>query len=98
VVADGSALVSLTHDPTISDPAVETVEHEAGVRLQRALARLPERQRKVVTAQWGLDGAAIASATEVAHELELSPRRTQTIAQDALRALRRELEPAEASR
>jgi RNA polymerase sigma factor (sigma-70 family) len=98
VAADGSALVSLTHDPAISDPANETVEHEERVRLQRALAGLPERQRKVITARWGLDGAAVASATEVAHELELSPRRMQTIAQDALRALRRELEPAEASR
>jgi RNA polymerase sigma factor (sigma-70 family) len=97
VLPDGSSLESLVADPVASDPAGETLEHEQSELLARALARLPERQRQIVSAQWGLNGSSERSATELARELELSPRRTQTIGQDGLRALRDELELAEAS-
>jgi RNA polymerase primary sigma factor len=92
LAADGSALVSVVHDRTTSNPFVETVEQDERARLRCALARLPERQRAIVAAQWGLDGAEIANATTIARRLKLSPRRTQTIGHDALRSLRRELE------
>lgn len=94
MLPDGSPLETLLADPAASDPAVKTVEREQGALLERALAQLPERERSVVSAQWGLNGAPAASATELAHELKLSPRRTQTIGHDALLSLREQLELA----
>jgi RNA polymerase primary sigma factor len=92
LLPDGSALESLVADPAAGDPAADTVGHEQGVLLRRALAHLPERQRQVISARWGVDDAPERSATELARELKLSPRRTQTIGYDALNALREELE------
>jgi RNA polymerase primary sigma factor len=95
VPADGSLLETLVADPNGSDPEVETLAHERTVSLMDALTKLPSRQRRVVGARWGLDRAAAAKGVEVAHELGLSSRRTHTIGQDALYALRDELELAE---
>jgi len=92
LLPDGSALESLVADPAASDPAADTVAHEQDVLLRRALAHLPERERQVISARWGVNGAPERSATELARELKLSPRRTQTIGHDALDALREELE------
>jgi RNA polymerase sigma factor (sigma-70 family) len=92
ILADGSSLESLLADPVASDPATDTIEREQGVLLTRALAHLPERQRRVVSARWGVNGAPERSATDLARELGLSARRTQTISNDALNALRQELE------
>lgn len=94
VLADGAPLESLVADPAATDPAADMIEHEQFDRLEHALAQLPERQRQVVSAHWGLNGAPATNATELARELRLSARRTQTIAQDALYSLRNELEPA----
>jgi len=90
---DGSTLESLIADPAATDPAVATVANDQSERLGRALAQLPERQRRVITARWGLEGASVPSATELARTLQLSPRRTQTIGNDALFELRKSLEP-----
>jgi RNA polymerase primary sigma factor len=92
VLPDGSSLESIVADTAAMDPADETVERERVASLKEALAQLPPRQRQVVTAQWGLNGAGAASATAIADELELSPRRTQTIGQEALYELRQRLE------
>jgi RNA polymerase primary sigma factor len=91
---DGSALATLVLDPTGNDPEAEALAHERTSSVRSALAALPARQRRIVSAQWGLEGAP-AGGAGVARELRLSPRRAQTIGQDALYALRRELEPAE---
>jgi DNA-directed RNA polymerase sigma subunit (sigma70/sigma32) len=95
VLPDGSPLESVIADPVATDPALATIDDEQHELLERALTRLPERQRRVVSAQWGLNGTPERSATDVARELHLSPRRTQTIARDALDALRDELELAD---
>lgn len=96
VLPDGSPLEALVADPAAGDPAGETIAHEESMLLARALAQLPERQRRVVYRQWGLGGQPVATNAELARQLELSTRRTQTIGQDALYELRRALEPAEA--
>jgi DNA-directed RNA polymerase sigma subunit (sigma70/sigma32) len=49
--------------------------------------RLPERQRRIVTRHWGLDGTP-QTTLELSAELKLSPRRTQAIERDALYRLR----------
>jgi RNA polymerase sigma factor (sigma-70 family) len=93
VLPDGSALNGIVADPAASDPASEAVEHEQSLLIEQAVAQLPPRQRDVVTAQWGLGGAPVRSATELAAELGLSPRRTQAIGQRGLYQLRKALEP-----
>lgn len=56
--------------------------------------RLPSRKRRIVDRRWGLDGVA-QRIVELAEELELSPRRTHTLAADALHELRALLGGAE---
>ena len=96
VLPDGSPLGSLLADPAASDPELEALGHEQAELLNAALERLPERQRRVVSRRWGLDGAPQSNA-DVAADLHLSPRRTQTIAHDALYELRATLDPAKAT-
>jgi RNA polymerase sigma factor (sigma-70 family) len=91
VLPDGSALEALVADPAVKDPQAETLAREGAASLRSALAQLPPRQRCVVEARWGVGGAA--NAAEAGQGLGLSSRRAQALGQDALRALRDELEP-----
>ena len=93
VLPDGSSLASVVADPEAADPELKVLEHEQTELLNAAIEDLPERQRRVIGRRWGV-GATPRSNAEVAAELELSPRRTQTIGQDALYELRAALEPA----
>lgn len=92
LLPDGSSLGALLADPVATDPADQALAHEQVMLLNAALETLPERQRRVVTQKWGLDGSP-RPTDELAHELELSPRRAQTIARDALYGLRAVLQP-----
>lgn len=94
VLPDGSPLERVVTDPAASDPECETLASERRVLLREALARLPERKRHVVAAQWGLGGTRPSRGVDLAAELELSPRRAQTIGRDALRDLRDLLDDA----
>jgi RNA polymerase primary sigma factor len=92
LLPDGSALEAMVADPVVRDPQAETLARERMASLRSALAQLPPRQRRVVEARWGVGGAA--NDADVAQELGLSSRRAQTLGQEALYALRDELEPA----
>lgn len=94
LLPDGSPRESLVADPAASDPVVETLAREQSALLQAALATLPPRKRHVVTAQWGLNGQREVNGVALARELELSPRCTQTLGQEALLSLAEELGPA----
>lgn len=87
VLPDGTPLEVGIVDPTARDPELEAIEHERLARLHQALDRLPERQRWIVSRHWGIDGTRHTTA-ELSAELELSPRRTQSIERDALYQLR----------
>lgn len=91
VLPDGAPLESAVVDPAARDPELEALAHERTELLHTALARLPERQRRIVKRHFGLDGAP-QTTVELAAELELSPRRTQAIERDALYELRALLE------
>jgi len=84
---EGSPLEALLADPVATDPAEQALAHEQITLLNAALETLPERPRRVVMRKWGLDGSP-RPTDELAGELELSPRRLQTIATDALYELR----------
>lgn len=96
VLPDGSSLESLIADPAAADPELDALDHNRAELLNAALEKLQERQRQVVSRQWGLNGAPDSTAA-LAAELGLSPRRTQTIGRDALYELRAALELAEAA-
>jgi RNA polymerase primary sigma factor len=93
---DGSPLESLIADPAAIDPELDALDRNRTELLNAALEKLPERQRQVVSRQWGLNGAPDSTAA-LAAEFKLSPRRTQTIGRDALYELRAALELAEAA-
>jgi RNA polymerase sigma factor (sigma-70 family) len=90
---DGSSLEGELADPSASDPAAATIERERHTLLALALKHLSERQRHILATQWNLHDEAERSVAELARELHLSPRRTQTIGREALESLRRELDP-----
>lgn len=87
VLPDGTPLEGGVVDPAARDPELEALAHERTARLHDALDRLPDRQRRIVNRHWGLDGTPQTTA-ELGAQLELSPRRTQTIERDALYQLR----------
>lgn len=90
---DRAPLETWLIDQAATDPEAETLAHERSTALSAALAKLPERERHIVIARWGLDGGRPASGVELAEELRLSPRRTHTVGQGALYELREALEP-----
>ena len=92
LLPDGSSLASLVADATAADPELSAVEHEQTELLKAAVDELPNRQRYILNHRWGLGGEPV-SITDLAAELDLSPRRTQTIGRDALYELRAALEP-----
>jgi RNA polymerase primary sigma factor len=87
LLPDGSPLEGAVVDPAARNPEHEALEHERSEQLRAALGRLPERQRRIVSRHWGLDGAP-QTTVALAAELDLSPRRTQAIERDALYELR----------
>ena len=94
---DGSSLESVMADPDGGDPELTAIEHEQADMLRAALARLPERQRRIVSLRWGIGGDPLTNA-EIASRLKLSPRRAQEIGTDALYELRAALEPTNGRR
>ncbi|MEX2023592.1 MAG: sigma-70 family RNA polymerase sigma factor [Thermoleophilaceae bacterium] len=96
ILPDGSSLAGVVADPEAGDPQLTAIEHEQAELLRAALEKLPERQRRILSLRWGIGGAAMSNV-ELATELEVSPRRAQTIGRDALYELRAALELAEAA-
>jgi RNA polymerase primary sigma factor len=94
VQTDGSPLQSLLADPAAADPAAHALARERQVLVHEAIRNLSNRKRRAVTARFGMDGAEPLTSAQLARELRLSPRRTQTITSDALADLADELEPA----
>jgi RNA polymerase primary sigma factor len=96
--SERAPLASVIKDPQEPDPVEVLLRRDEAASLAEALAKLTPRQRRVVSARWGLCGARPTSAVELGRELQLSPRRAQTIGDDALYVLRRELESPETIR
>ena len=97
LLPDGSSLANVVADSTAADPELSALEHEQTELLKAALDELPNRQRYILNHRWGISGEP-ASIADLAAELDLSPRRTQTIGRDALYELKAALEPTNTSR
>ena len=96
LLPDGSTAAMLIADPAAVDPELQVISHEEAELVDEAVARLPARQREVVSRHFGL-GRAAETIGAVAGSLHLSPHRTRTIEHDALYSLRDQFEPRAAS-
>ncbi len=87
----GGELGDLFPDLTATDPveAADDVLRRESVR--RALARLPERERRLLELRFGIGGEA-ASLETIGRELGISRERVRQVEQDALAALAEQLE------
>jgi RNA polymerase primary sigma factor len=84
---DTVGLVELLVDERASRVAEEVVEEAEKALLYEALARLPERSRRVLVRRYGLDGES-ATLRELAEELGVSHERVRQLQRDAERRLR----------
>jgi RNA polymerase sigma factor (sigma-70 family) len=86
---DAPSAVDLVADLTSPAPG-EGLEDEARfLALRAAVARLPERERRVVVRRHGLDGQEPATLDELAEELEVSRERVRQIQKRAQETLGR---------
>jgi RNA polymerase primary sigma factor len=86
----------LFSDPGARDPADEAVESVGRQEVRRAVAALPESERRVLELRFGFDGDP-ASLEVIGHELGVSRERVNRIQDDALSRLADELDLAEAA-
>src|SRR5579862_1361519 len=85
--SDGdSELGDLFADETSIDPAEEAVESVRRQRVQRAVADLPERQRRIVELRFGFESEP-ASLESIGKELGLTRERVRQLESDALARL-----------
>jgi RNA polymerase primary sigma factor len=78
-------------DPEAADPVDKAAEAHRRSAVQRAVAELPERQRRVLEMRYGFAGPS-ASLEEIGRELGLSRERVRQVEREALALLERRLE------
>jgi RNA polymerase primary sigma factor len=89
-------LGDLFGDPNAEDPAEEAVDTMRRDEVRRAVAVLPELERRVIERRFGLDGEP-ASLEAVGKELGVTPRRVHQLQDEALARLADELDLASAA-
>ena len=91
VGSEGDAeLGDLFADTTASDPLEDAAESLKRQTVQKALAGLPERQRRIVELRYGFGGET-TSLEAIGKELGLTRERVRQLERDALDRLQREL-------
>jgi RNA polymerase primary sigma factor len=93
---DEGELGDLFSDPSAADPAEEAVDSLRRLGVRRALAKLPDAERRVLELRFGLDGDS-QSLEAIGKELGVSRERVRELEQDALAYLAEEPELAEAA-
>jgi RNA polymerase primary sigma factor len=89
--SDGdSELGDLFADESSVDPAEEAVDAVRRQRIQRAVADLPERQRRIIELRFGFGGES-ASLETIGKELGLTRERVRQLESEALQRLQLEL-------
>jgi RNA polymerase primary sigma factor len=89
-------LGDLFSDPNAEDPADEAVDTMRRDEVRRAVAVLPDLERRVIERRFGLDGEP-ASLEAVGKELGVTPRRVHQLQDEALARLADELDLASAA-
>ena len=85
-----SELGDLFADESSADPAEEAAEALRRQRVQRAVADLPERQRRIIELRFGFGGES-ASLETIGKELGLTRERVRQLESEALHRLQLEL-------
>ena len=85
-----SELGDLFADESSADPAEEAAEALRRQRVQRAVAELPERQRRIIELRFGFGGES-ASLETIGKELGLTRERVRQLETEALTRLQLEL-------
>ena len=89
-------LGDLFSDPNAEDPAEEAIDTMRRDEVRRAVAVLPELERRIIERRFGLDGEP-ASLEAVGQELGVTPRRVHQLQDEALARLADELDLASAA-
>jgi RNA polymerase primary sigma factor len=89
-------LGELFSDPSADDPAEAATESVQRQEVRRALATLPEAERRVLELRFGFDGEP-ASIEAIGKELGVSRERVHQLEDTALASLARELDLAESA-
>ena len=84
-----SSLMDVLPDDGESSPDAHAEQHEAALLVRDWLARLPDKQRLVVTRRFGLDNDEPATLETLADELGVTRERVRQIQQEALVKLKR---------
>ena len=87
---DEAELGDLFDDPNADDPAAEAVDSLGRLEVRRAVAKLPELERRVLELRFGLDGDA-QPLEAIGKELGISRERVRQVESDALARLAAEL-------
>ena len=87
--ADGE-LGDLFSDPTASDPAEDAADEFRRHSVRRALAKLPERERRIIELRFGLDGEPM-SLEAIGRELGFTRERIRQLETQAFARLQNEL-------
>ena len=87
---DQTELGDLFGDPSAEDPAEEAVDSVRRLELRRALAGLPEHERRVLELRFGFDGEA-RTLEAIGKELGVTRERVRQLESDALAHLEAEL-------
>jgi RNA polymerase primary sigma factor len=85
-----SELGDFVEDERESGADGEVVRELETHRLMEYVARLPERQRRVLVRRYGLDGEKPSTLADLSEELEISRERVRQLQREAERALRDE--------
>ena len=85
-----SELGDFVEDERESGVIGEVVRELETRRLMESVARLPERQRRVLVRRYGLDGEKPATLADLSEELEVSRERIRQLQRETERALRNE--------
>lgn len=80
--------------PRSFDPELAAIRGQQVELLQRALQKLPEREREVIRHRFGLDGEPVLALQEIGAKLGLSRERVRQIEIAGLARLRTRLTPA----
>jgi RNA polymerase primary sigma factor len=84
-------LGDLFSDPTAQDPLEEAAEALQRHRVRRALAKLPERERRILELRFGFDGDVL-SLEAIGKELGITRERVRQLERDAMATLALELD------
>ena len=84
-----SSLMDMLPDEAEDSPDMRAEQHEVTVLVRDWLARLPDKQRLVVTRRFGLDNDDPATLETLAEEMGVTRERVRQIQQEALIKLKR---------